>query len=40
VGANMMNSYYLKGSPKREIHPIEGIPTGRQIWIPDLTVGI
>jgi hypothetical protein len=27
----MMNSYYLKGSPKREIHPIEGIPTGRQI---------
>jgi hypothetical protein len=29
--ANILNSYCFKGSSKREIHPIGGIPTGRQI---------
>jgi hypothetical protein len=38
VGANMLNSYCLKGSPKPEIHPSDGISTGRQIFVVDLTV--
>jgi hypothetical protein len=31
---NILKSYCLMGSSKREIHPIEGIPTGRQISTP------
>jgi hypothetical protein len=34
VGANILNSYCLMGSSKREIHPIKGIPTGQQISTP------